>query len=552
MKILAIGRKGALVLSVALVASCAGETTRRSPPDTGAGGTAGDGGLATVPVKNIKQTSNLPVVFVTYADALKIRSGGKVPGRMKIVSDHDGTHAGLDSRPASFEGPIGVKYHGDSSQDYPQKSFNIELRTEAGTDLKLPILGLPSESDWVLVGCWADKTCMRNALAYAMGQRFGRWQPTLLFVEVFVNGEYNGLYQLVEDIKTSRVRLAEPDPAIEGTGPELSGTYIFRREFWGKGKPTDMILKDWASPVTGAGSVPILYSYAEPDADKITPPQREYLTTYVASFEEMMNGAGWKDPTTGYQDWVDVKSWVDYALMQEVSNNVDAYFKSAYYVKQRDTNERRGRLLMAPLWDFNIAFGNANYRDGWKVDNFAAWMNRYGGAACSDYVPLPAACMGDKNNCYSTEKQIAGCHNIPYLPFYWEKIWEDPKFQDAVKCRWNELRKPGGPLTAEFVDSHVQEWTGVLQKGFPRHITRWAAARRPIVANPCEGVRKDGILTEEFSDKYKQPGVPFPNCASPGAEPKAFLEYEAKWLQAWTKKRLEFLDKNLPGVCKAK
>ena len=80
-----------------------------------------------------------------------------------------------------------------------------------------------------------------------------------------------------------------------------------------------------------------------------------------------MNGPRWNDPREGYRAWIDVASWVDYFLISELSNNPDSFFKSLYFVKARDSGGQRGKLGLHPFWDYNIAYGNADFREAYSA-----------------------------------------------------------------------------------------------------------------------------------------------------------------------------------------
>lgn len=520
---------------------------------------------ASIPPRTFTQKKPIPVIMLTSSKALVTYDEVRVPGTIKVIEDHDGTLVNIDKRPAAYEGAIGVKYRGDSSQYFmPQLSYSVELWDDKGMPVRQSLLGLPAEEDWALVACYTDKHCMRNAMAYAMAREFGRWNPGLVFVEVFVDGKYNGLYQFIETIKTNKSRVVLSDPAMDGTGLDITGTYVIRREGDGKGKPANMPATDWVSMADGKPVITkdeagketlmsghgIVYAYHEPSERKITPAQAKYIQKHMADFETMMAGPTWNHPKRGYTAWIDVASWADYALINEVSNNIDGYFKSMYIVKHRDVEGARGKLQMTPLWDFNIAFGNVDYRDGWRVDNWVAAQNRFSGE-CSDFLPVAKGCNGDRNRCHDGQvARDAGCWSTPYLPSYWNKLWDDVDFQDALKCRWQELRK--GPFSFDFIDTRTKEWKDLLTPAYARQLNRWGELRHKVWPNPCEPIREKGLLSGKYTDKFKQEGLPHPMCAPSNAPADKFMEHEIGWFVAWTKKRIEWLDKNLPGTCAAK
>jgi hypothetical protein len=516
-----------------------------APPPTPAradgGAAVSDGGTPTgavLPVVILDVPNMTPGMFKLF--------GAKVTGTIRIIEDHDGHFKelkDLDKRPSAVQGPMGISLRGNSSTNYPlvtwadnatgflQRSYSIELRDKMGNEAAAPVLGMPSDGDWALIGCWNDKTCMRNALPYQMGQDFGRWSPRLRFVEVFFNGDYIGIYQLVEPARRSKDRIDVPKVADDPSTGDVTGGYIFRREGPGKKSATAMgVAFDWISPTIAPGLYPNqqVYTYHYPGEDVITPAQKTYLQSYVAGFEEMMKGADWNNAMTGYPAKIDVTSWIDYALMNELTQNVDAYFKSVYYVKEPDS--KGGRLRLDPLWDYNMGFGNADYREGWKTNvlNVTAAL-AYGGEC--DYqgrfTKAPPIC--DVGCCTAMcDKTKQRCWNLPVLPFYWEKLWKDPAFLNQLQCRWRDLRK--GPLSMSFVDARLKEWHDQLAPlAVPRHLQRWPELLKTVWANP--------YTVDPTSAPIK------------GETNAQFFDREVTWLRNWVQARVNFLDASLPGTC---
>jgi hypothetical protein len=237
------------------------------------------------------------------------------------------------------------------------------------------------------------------------------------------------------------VNLPRPSPT-EANG-DITGGYIFKTDL-GEGSPTDRVPRDWVSPVT-----PTIYSYYYPRFDDITVAQKTYLHDHMARFERLMQSAGWSDPRTGYRRWLDLPSWIDFALMQELSMNPDAYFKSVYL--QKWPRAMGDKIAIGPFWDFDLAFGVAEFRDGRNTEAWAHTMNRFGG----ERVP------------YDPPKQV------PYVPRYWERLWTDPAFQQDLQCRWRELRK--GPLHVDALNRQIDGWLEQLAVALPRDAALWPA-----------------------------------------------------------------------------
>jgi hypothetical protein len=366
----------------------------------------------------------------------------KITGRLKLIEAHDGTHKDLASRPPTLESAIGVRVRGNSSSNFDKKSFALELRDDKGVDRELPMLGMPAESDWVLYACFSDKTCLRNVLIYEIGRAMGRWAPRTRFAEVFLDGKYHGLYVVIEKIKRGKGRTAIPKPAADATG-DLTGGYIIKRD-----GPPEVF---WTSK---AGTK---YDYHSPPADEITSAQRGYIQQHMDRFETAMLAPDFAHSERGYRAFIDVQSWADFMIIMELTNNVDAYDRSAFLYKQSMANGNK--LFMGPLWDFDIGLGNVDYEEGWKTDVLNMTVQKL--------------------------SPDTG-HNIP---FYWGRIGRDPAFQRDLKCRWQELRK--GPLLMSRIDAWIEGWTKELAAGEKRDHARWPVMGKKLWPNYFVGKTYD-------------------------------------------------------------
>jgi hypothetical protein len=333
---------------------------------------------------------------------------------------------------------MALELHGHSALDMPKKTYHLELQDGAGADRAAVLLGLPAESDFVLFGPYPDKSYVRNALALAIGRELGGYQPRTRFAELFLDDQYVGLYVVEEKIKRDKNRVAIPAPASDATAGDVSGGYIFERNGSGSGGG-----KDWTSAL---GTV---YTLAYPRAAEITPAQRTYLQAHVDRFEAAMKAASWADPTTGYGAFIDVPSWADFALIQELANNPDGYRRSNYFYKAPASTG--GLLHEGPWWDFDIAFGNADYNDAARADVFTYTLNRF--------LKPPIT-----------------------VPFYWEKLWTDRAFQRAVRCRWQALRR--GPLSLDWMYGKIDAWVKHVAAAEARDHRRWKTIGVKLWPNP--------------------------------------------------------------------
>lgn len=483
------------------------------PADAGDGGAAASADAIAAREEEAR-SSRLPVILLEVRTP--IDKDRKVPGRMRIVEEHDGSHRDLSTRPVTLDARIGIELRGASSLSYPQKSYSIELRDEQGNDRDAPVLGMPADADWGLVACWVDKPCLRNALAYAVGRQLGRWTPRARFAEVILDGRYEGLYLLVELPRRGRHRIPIPRPAADANAGDLTGGYVIRRELGGRTPPPASPNVDWISPVTWPDGVNRnVFSHHFPRVEELTSAQRDYIRRWFTRFEEAMKDPGWADPQRGYRAFIDTPSWVDYALVSELSNNIDGYSKSVYFVKQPDA--AGGRLAIFPLWDFNLAFGNASFRDGGRTDVWTHTMNERWWGSCSGWFPVPAGCT-------MCQSRTRTCSNMPYVPFWWGRLWKDPRFLAEAGCRWKELRR--GPLDVAALRGQIETWQRHLAPlAVPRHFARWP------------------MLLQKLSENaYVGPSGSSGNAA-------AFFREEVSYLVRWVESRIAWLDRMLPGSC---
>jgi hypothetical protein len=425
---------------------------------SGGGGNAGGG----FDEPDVEPRGPLPVLWLTLPERSDPDDIGEDDelGTLRVIEGQDELHAtpkGFATAPATLQTPINLHVRGGSSLAFEKKSFSLELEDATGEQVKLPLLGLPQESDWVLHGPYSDKTYLRNALMYWIGREIyrlpdgtierGRWSPRTRFVEVYINARYWGVYVVVEKIKADSDRVDVDRPAADADAGDVSGGYIIRRE--GAGDAADG--EDWVSGVNR-----LVYTFHYPRLEELSGTQRAYIQGYFDQFESMMQGSSWNDAQLGYPAWLDMTSALDYFLAMEWSNNVDGYFKSVYLVKHAES--QGGKLSFGPLWDFDIALGNADYRDGDDVRN---WVYDTRGTEGAAYTP-----PGE----------------VAYIPPYVTRLWGDPPFRRALRCRWEALR--AGPLAHERIEDKIDTWVEALGDAERRDHARWPVLGARLWPNP--------------------------------------------------------------------
>jgi hypothetical protein len=362
-------------------------------------------------------SSNLPIVVIDTRGA-SIVNEPKVGAHMGIVDNGPGARNRVAGPFNAYDGFIGIELRGDSTQNFDKKSFGIETRTESGEERGVRLLGLPRESDWVLSAAFIDKTFLRDPLAFEVSRRMGRWASHAIHCELVLNGEYHGLYILEERIKRDRGRVdidrLEPE---DDTAPAITGGYIF--ELGQRGPGFDKRRR-----------------FVYPRADDITPAQVDYLRSYDDEFRRVMESASYADPETGYAAWIDVDSFVDELIVQELSKNTDGFGWSTYFHKPRN-----GKLRAGPVWDFDQAFSNSTHSDG---PNHAEWM-----------VERPAH-----------DALLAERH-----PPFWRKLFDEAAFRARVVNRWRSLRTDA--LRTDRLMAFIDALALRLDEAQSRNFQRW-------------------------------------------------------------------------------
>ncbi len=182
-----------------------------------------------------------------------------------------------------------IRVRGSSSAlFYPKKQYSFETWGDEDKDLSVSLFGMPTVSDWVLSAPYADKTLMRNHLAYRCFEDFGHYCVRTRFFELFSNtdggaiemADYHGIYLLVERIKRDAERVdINALEATDVTGPDISGGYIIKPD---RPEPDDTTFR------TAAENTLLIFSEPEvPTAEQI-----DYLRNYMNTFETALHGAG--------------------------------------------------------------------------------------------------------------------------------------------------------------------------------------------------------------------------------------------------------------------
>ncbi|PKH37118.1 Calx-beta domain-containing protein [Nocardioides alpinus] len=260
-----------------------------------------------------------------------------------------------------------IKGRGNSTWGWAKKPYKLKLEEDAA------LVGDQAFDEWVLLAGYADRSALRTAAAFAIASRTTlRWTPEFRFVDVVVNGRPRGLYMLTEQVEEGDGRVDLPD---DGFLLEINQRY----------------LRDDEPGFRTRRGTPVAFK----DPDEVTRKQRRTVRRAVRELEDVLYRPGFADRRTGYAAHVDVKSAIDWYLVQELFRNQDSNFQSSVHVSWKPG----GRFRFGPVWDFDLSAGT-RFR---SQDGTQGWHTRL------------------------------GRHWI-------SRMLEDPTFSARVKSRWARLR----------------------------------------------------------------------------------------------------------------
>ncbi len=407
-----------------------GDTSTAPVPDTGDTDTTVPHDTATTEVIDPAPVDTAPDVFAHLPILLVDTDGAitdtvKVGGHLQVIEEHDGSFTDVGRAPREYDGRIGIELHGSSSLGYPKYGYKFECRDDTEADVDCALAGMPEGSDWVLHAPYSDKALVRNALAYSLARDVSgdRWEPRSQLVELVVNGDYVGVYLLVERVSREPDRLDIP-PTTDPKDGSVDGGFIVHVD------------QHRSAGFDTARGTPI--DWVTPKSTAVTPDEAAYILGWFDGLEAAMASDTFADTTVGYPAWLDVDAWVDHFLVNELAHNIDAYRLSAYL--WTDGPPGASLLRAGPVWDFDRAYGNCNYCESWMAEG---WI----------YDSLDR------------------CGYAYQYPMWWPRLRQDPAFEERLSLRWAELRV--GVLSDAALMERIADLSQSLDEAQPRDQARW-------------------------------------------------------------------------------
>lgn len=309
---------------------------------------------------NLESFTNLPVILIETELTKPIISKSEyVEGKLTFI--------GKNFKNANFTKSMKIRGRGNFTWSQPKKPYQLKF------DKKTSLLDMPADKKWIFLANYADKTMSRNAISFELGYLSNLlWTPKNEFAEVFINGNYNGTYQITEKVEQDEHRV---NIGKNGFLLEIDSAYRLKDDdvhFF-----TDKNLFVIKSP--------------EIDVDS---KEYNYIKEYIFNFEKIL----YSNNFDGYESFIDIDSFVDWYLINEINKNDDSNFFSSCYF----TLIPGEKLKMGPIWDYDLSFGNINRNDNDKPEGF--WIKESPGTP-------------ESNNWY-------------------KQLFKDKKFVEKVKSRF--------------------------------------------------------------------------------------------------------------------
>lgn len=308
-----------------------------------------------------------------------------------------------------------IRGRGNASwNDFPKKSYRIKL------DSKEELFGLPKNKDFNLTSNYADKSLLRNIVAHTLASRLDGLDFTSVHipVDLYINGEYMGVYTFSDKIEEGKGRLdlearedEEKNPFggldigfILEMGWDYDSENIYNRDYF----DTELLLRIYVK---------------EPGIKVANSPEITYISGYMYATERaIVNDDGW-------EEMIDLDSFVDWFIVTELTFNTEsAFYRSCYFWKRAG-----GKLMLGPVWDFDMAFGN-HWGD---IKDYDGW------------------CTTESTYVYVSENWMT--HLLKY-----------DAFKSAVRARWEKKKEELLDAAISAVNSNAALLDGSQKQNFLR------------------------------------------------------------------------------------
>lgn len=384
-----------------------------------------------IPVTVDFQSSNLPIIVIDTDQGQEIPDEPKIDATMKIIYRDEGARNFLtdvsDASTLNYDGAIKIEVRGSSSALLDKKQFAFTPYDGLGEKVNVSLLDMPKENDWILNGLAYDPSYMRDFISYKLSKLIGNYASRGRYCEVVLNGEFQGIYVLQEKLKAddSRININKiKDTHL--TLPKLTGGYITKTD---KIEGSDVAAWSMDNYLGYQSN----FVHEHPKSSEVQPEQHEYIKGEFETLQDKVTVPSDSSIINGYPSVIDLPSFVDFILINELASNADAYEFSTFFHK-----DRNGKLRAGPIWDFNLTFGNDLFFWGYDRSQTDVWQFNYGG--------------NDG-------------------PKFWRDLFDDAVFKCYLAKRWQALTVPGMPLNSLEIFTLIDETATLITEAVERQET---------------------------------------------------------------------------------
>jgi hypothetical protein len=397
-----------------------------------------------IPAEVNFDSSNLPIVVIDTFEGQEIPNDPKIDATMKIIYRENQQRNFLtdvsDPTALDYDGPIKIEYRGSSSSLLDKKQYAFTPYDDLGEKINVPFLDMPTENDWILNGLAYDPSYMRDFLSYKLSNLTGNYASRGKYCELVLNGEFRGIYVLQEKLKADDSRIdIKKIKDDDLTLPKLTGGYITKTD---KIEGSDTVA--WGMDNYGGWQSNFVHEH--PKSSDVMPEQHSYIENEFLTLQSYVNNPSNSSITEGYPSIIDIPSFIDFMILNELSSNADGYEFSTFFHKDRNDKLRAG-----PIWDFNLTFGNDLFQWGYDRSHTDIWQ------------------FFDQGN---------------MGPKFWKDLFDDPLFNCYLSKRWQELTAPGMPLNTTEIFGLIDSIQTLISE----------AVERQEIVSGTSGVFIDNVI----------------------------------------------------------
>lgn len=365
------------------------------------------------------EKDSFPFIIIN-TQGIEIPDEPKIPGTLTYATGSK-TSRFFNEQLQQYD--IKIERRGFTSQSFSKKSYSLTCYDQNEKKQTVAFPGLPHAKKWVLYGPYADKSLIRNVLTYDLYRRMGNYAPRTLFVNLVLNNNFHGIYVLTEKVQIgpNRIDINKLKRPKKGT-KNIEGGYII-----------EVDRNEWKSiypPKEDTSAIPSSYALYDPKPHQLDSTIIEQIQQQYNHFEQQLYDG--KD----INSWMDLPSFVDYFIISEFTKNIDAYRLSTFLY---NPNIHDPKFYMGPIWDYNFAYGLANYANGFDPEGFVYTSNNY-------------------------------------VPFWWSRLMENQEFRTLLNQRYQHLRS--STLSNNNINNTIDSLYQICEEPAKLNFEKWRVLNR--------------------------------------------------------------------------